>query len=237
MATGKEMVKTALKHLGERYVLGAIAPKNDPDWDGPWDCAEFVSWCVYQIAGILYGCEDNRGNPAQADAFTGFWGRDARSMGKQISVAQAAKIPGAAVLRLGPKMGHIVISDGRGGTVEAHSSGTGVICHTLSERRWDMGILVPGIRYEENGGEVDPTPPGFIYRLTTPFMRGKKILEIQEKLDRLGYDPGSVDGIFGPRTFTAVLSFQQARGLVADGEVGRQTARALGVTLRMTESP
>jgi N-acetylmuramoyl-L-alanine amidase len=237
MATGKEMVKTALKHLGERYVLGAIAPKNDPDWDGPWDCAEFVSWCVYQIAGILYGCEDNRGNPAQADAFTGFWGRDARSMGKQISVAQAAKIPGAAVLRLGPKMGHIVISDGRGGTVEAHSSGTGVICHTLSERRWDMGILVPGIRYEENGGEVDPTPPGFIYRLTTPFMRGKKILEIQEKLDRLGYDPGSVDGIFGPRTLTAVLSFQQARGLVADGEVGRQTARALGVTLRMTESP
>lgn len=231
MATGKEMVKTALKHLGERYVLGAIAPKNDPDWDGPWDCAEFVSWCVYQIAGILYGCEDNRGNPAQADAFTGFWGRDARALGKQISVAQAARIPGAAVLRLGPKMGHIVISDGRGGTVEAHSSRTGVICHTLDDRRWDLGILVPGIRYEENGGEVNPTPPAVIYRLADPMMRGEKIREIQQKLKSQGFDPGSADGIFGPRTFTAVLNFQKFQGLVPDGEVGRQTAKALGVRL------
>jgi N-acetylmuramoyl-L-alanine amidase len=231
MATGERIVKVALEHLGEHYVLGAIAPKNDPAWDGPWDCAEFASWCVYQTARILYGCNNNEGNPATADAYTGFWGRDARTIGQQISLAEAARIPGAAVLRLGAKMGHIVISDGRGGTVEAHSSKTGVVRHTLNGRRWDLGILVPGIRYEPLSGNGGPTPPGVVYQLTSPFSRGTKITEIQRKLTRHGFNPGAVDGIFGPKTFAAVLEFQRAHGLVPDGEVGPQTAEALGIEL------
>jgi hypothetical protein len=232
MATGKEMVKAALEHLGEQYILGAVAPKNDPAWDGPWDCAEFVSWCVYQTARVLYGCYDNQADPATADAYTGFWGRDARRIGKKISVAEAAKIPGAAVLRVGTKIGHIVISDGRGGTVEAHSSNTGVIRHTLNGRRWSMGILVPGISYETGIGNIPVTPPAVIYRLTSPFRRGEKVKEIQRKLRQHGFDPRWVDGIFGPKTFSAVLGFQKAHGLVADGEVGPQTAKALGMSLR-----
>ncbi len=231
MATGKEMVDAARKHVGEQYILGTLVPKNDPDWDGPWDCAEFVSWCVYQTAKILYGCDDDRGDPAIADAFTGFWGRDARTIGKEISVAAAAGIPGAAVLRLGPKMGHVVISDGQGGTVEAASTKLGVICHTLSGRRWDMGILSPGISYEEGNGVKEPTPPGVIYRLTSPLMSGEKIAQIQQKLESLGFDPGSADGIFGHQTFTAVLDFQKSNGLVPDGEVGAQTAKIMGITL------
>lgn len=231
MATGERIVKAALEHLGERYVLGVMAPKNDPSWDGPWDCAEFVSWCVYQTARILYGCNDNQGNPATADAYTGFWGRDAKTIGQTIGVAEAARVAGAAVLRLGPKVGHIVISDGHGGTVEAHSSKTGVIRHTLNGRRWDLGILVPGINYEQSPGNGDLTPPGVIYRLATPFMRGEKIKEIQQKLMGHGLDPSSVDGIFGHRTLAAVLEFQKAHGLVPDGEVGPQTAKALGIEL------
>lgn len=231
MATGKEIVKLALEHVGEEYVLGILVPKDNAAWDGPWDCAEFVSWCVYQTAKVLYGCDHDQGNPATADAYTGFWGRDARTIGRQISVAEAARLAGAAVLRLGPKMGHIVISDGQGGTVEAASTNTGVICHTLSNRRWDMGILIPGITYEENNGHPAPTPPGVIYRLTSPFMQGGKIAEIQEKLQLKGFGLMSQDGIYGPKTLAAVLDFQRANGLVPDGEVGGQTAKALGVTL------
>jgi peptidoglycan hydrolase-like protein with peptidoglycan-binding domain len=36
----------------------------------------------------------------------------------------------------------------------------------------------------------------------------------------------------GHRTFTAGMDFQKAHGLVPDGEVGPQTARALGIMLQ-----
>jgi peptidoglycan hydrolase-like protein with peptidoglycan-binding domain len=39
----------------------------------------------------------------------------------------------------------------------------------------------------------------------------------------LGYDPGPVDGVYGPVTIKAVKKFQSDYGLVIDGEVGSQT--------------
>jgi hypothetical protein len=42
-----------------------------------------------------------------------------------------------------------------------------------------MGILIPGISYEEGNGNLEPTPPGVIYRLTSPLMRDEKIEQIQ----------------------------------------------------------
>jgi peptidoglycan hydrolase-like protein with peptidoglycan-binding domain len=94
-----------------------------------------------------------------------------------------------------------------------------------------MGILIPGISYEEGNGIPDPTPPGIIYRLTSPLMRGEKIEQIQQKLESLGFKPGAADGIFGHQTFAAVMDFQKSNGLVPDGEVGLQTAKALGIML------
>jgi N-acetylmuramoyl-L-alanine amidase len=233
-STGTSMLQAAKKHLGEKYVLGAVAPKNNSRWKGPWDCAEFVSWLVFQSAGQLYGCDSDNGNPATADAFTGFWERDAKSLGKIVPLEQAARTPGAAVLRIPQPgaMGHIVISDGKGGTVEAHSSQRGVIESTLSQRRWDMGVLVSGIEYKLNGGSVDITPPSqTIIRLTDPMMQGTKVREIQQSLKAAGFHPGTIDGIFGPMTHAAVLAFQVSRRLVPDGEVGPQTAKALGIEL------
>lgn len=230
-ATGRQILKLAEQHLGQKYIFGAFAPKNNPNWRGPWDCAEFCSWCVYQAAGILYGCASNRGNPALADAYTGYWGRDVEKLGKAISPAAAARIPGAMVLRLGTKIGHIVISDGLGGTVEAHSTATGVIRNTLSGRRWTTGILVPGIEYEAPVETATAQAEPLVFRLASPLMRGEVVGQIQTALRKYGYDPGPVDSIFGPKVHAAVLQYQQQRGLVCDGEVGPQTAEALGIEL------
>jgi hypothetical protein len=45
------------------------------------------------------------------------------------------------------------------------------------------------------------------------------IRRAQELLAQLGFDPGPIDGLLGPRTRTAVESFEQAKGLPASGEV------------------
>src|SRR6266702_2188838 len=103
---------------GERILQ--LAPKDNSKWKGPWDCAEFASWLVFQAAGMLYGCASDSADPASSDAYTGYWARDAETLGVKIPVEQAIRTPGAAVLR-SPQSGatgHIVISDGRGYRVD-----------------------------------------------------------------------------------------------------------------------
>lgn len=56
------------------------------------------------------------------------------------------------------------------------------------------------------------------------------VVVLQKVLATHGFDPGSKDGIFGPTTERAVLAFQRAKGLEADGVVGPKTWNALGMT-------
>ena len=232
--TGDAVLQLARKHIGEKYLLGIVTPKDNPSWAGPWDCSEFASWIAYQTAGTLYGCNDDAAPPSSADAYTGSWARDAGTLGVRISVDQAASTPGAFVLRIpqGTSMGHIVISDGEGGTVEAHSTKRGVIHSTMDKRRWDMGIQVPGIDFTESSEHVTVAPPDVVvYRLVDPPMMDSTVKQIQRALKKAGLDPGGIDGIFGTQTQAAVIAFQLAKGLVPDGEVGPKTARALAVEL------
>ncbi|SFK16959.1 peptidoglycan L-alanyl-D-glutamate endopeptidase CwlK [Halobacillus dabanensis] len=55
----------------------------------------------------------------------------------------------------------------------------------------------------------------------------KETKNIQTKLSRLGYSPGPIDGIFGPRTKSAVKAFQYNEGLQVDGIVGPITQQRL----------
>ena len=57
--------------------------------------------------------------------------------------------------------------------------------------------------------------------------RIERVKALQRQLSRLGFQPGAVDGRYGPLTTDAVTRFQQAHGLRVDGLVGRVTAEAL----------
>ena len=55
----------------------------------------------------------------------------------------------------------------------------------------------------------------------------RRVRSLQRTLRRLGWSPGPVDGLFGPRTEAAVVRFQHAARLAADGIAGKRTSRAL----------
>lgn len=57
--------------------------------------------------------------------------------------------------------------------------------------------------------------------------RGSDVAENQAVLQKIGYNPGLIDGIFGPQTRQAVIQFQQNYGLTPDGVIGPDTHRAL----------
>jgi putative chitinase len=56
---------------------------------------------------------------------------------------------------------------------------------------------------------------------------GPDVLTLQTTLKQLGFDPNGVDGTFGPGTEAAVIAFQKAKGLAADGVCGPSTMAAL----------
>ena len=231
MPTGQDLVQLARRHLGEAYTFGAKVPKNNPQWKGPWDCAEFASWCVFQLTQQLFGCRPSAGNPDVADAFTGFWVSDATTQRCLVTVGEAVATRGAFLLRAPQAnvIGHVAISLGDGSTLEAHSTATGVIQGTVNGRRWSTGVLVPGIAVDL-AAPVPPRRPALVLRVTTPPMSGELVKAVQRALRDLGIHAGRIDGVYGPQTAAAVTAFQSARQLVADGEVGARTAALLRIT-------
>lgn len=99
----------------------------------------------------------------------------------------------------------------------------GFICHyNTNEHKWD--------------------PVSFDYKrfltgvfLNDPLVKSTRLdtwLDRQKALSSLGYDPGPIDGLFGPKTQKAVKEFQHDCGLTPDGKWGLQTEYMMEVTLK-----
>jgi peptidoglycan hydrolase-like protein with peptidoglycan-binding domain len=58
---------------------------------------------------------------------------------------------------------------------------------------------------------------------------GPAVTALQQSLKTHGFDPGQIDGEFGPGTEAAVMAFQKSENLEADGTVGSATSAKLGV--------
>lgn len=73
---------------------------------------------------------------------------------------------------------------------------------------WSAGAVGPGTGYVRPGGS-------------------RRVREVQRRLRQLGYRPGPVDGLFGPRTRAATRWFQFKHGFEPTGRVNRSTLTVL----------
>ncbi len=64
-------------------------------------------------------------------------------------------------------------------------------------------------------------------RFHSPPMAGPDVLEVQTLLAAYGFDPGPLDGVFGPLSYQALRQFQKRQGLKDDGVAAPDTWRAL----------
>ncbi|MGY3088408.1 N-acetylmuramoyl-L-alanine amidase [Hymenobacter sp. UYAg731] len=232
MPTGNDLLKLAEAHLGEKYV-NVLVPKDNANWHGPWDCAEFASWVVFQKTQQLYGCDNNHGKPATADAYSGYWVRDALN-GPLLptSQANANTMAGVVLIRRPPlpgQMGHVAITDGQGGTVEAAGRGLNVRRGKVEGRLWHFCVQIPDVTYQDSGAVVRPKALPFLLVLEEPNTKSALVGRIQHALRDAGFNPGVLDDKYGPHTVAAVAAFQSTHRLVSDGVVGPLTAKKLGV--------
>jgi len=72
-----------------------------------------------------------------------------------------------------------------------------------------------------------PSTPATRPSAPEPNVEGMTVYELQERLAKLGYKVGTVDGISGPRTIDALKKYQADRKLPVTGLVDTETIRAL----------
>jgi len=113
---------------------------------------------------------------------------------------------------------HVGIFMGDGTVVHAKGRDYGVVRESLSKTGWN--------RYGRLKCLSAPAAPVFSRVLVNagrPYMSGSDVRVVQAALKAAGFDPGVVDGSYGPKTEAAVKAYQAAAGLAADGKVGAET--------------
>lgn len=59
--------------------------------------------------------------------------------------------------------------------------------------------------------------------LVKPYLRGDDVAELQVRLSQLGFNPGRVDGVFGPLLDRALSEFQRNCGIETNGTLTQRT--------------
>jgi len=221
--TANKFLELAASHLGEDYVFGAIVPMNNPEWKGPWDCAEFITYIVNSVTGVIYGSRNN-------DSYTGYWSEDAEH-NKVIAIPleKAVSTEGAILLRK-PKpgmIGHIAFSDGKGNTIEARGKAFGVCKYVAlasdgsNSRGWDFGIKIPNIEYVTENSD---TPASSLKPLN---LTRNIIKEVQKSLAAKGIYFGKITGTIDESSSQALYNFQLANNLEPSGLIDFETLEIL----------
>lgn len=81
------------------------------------------------------------------------------------------------------------------------------------------GVAVGAV--EKNRRDSYRNAPPANYRSVPPprySNYSRRVADVQRELTRLGYDPGAVDGQYGPQTSAAISTYQEDYNLLVDGK-------------------
>ena len=150
---------------------------------------------------------------------------------KNGSIDSLPDVPGILLF----KSGHVGVYIGGGLAVEAEGFSYGVVETKVSKRPWTEWAYLPesmlvydGVTSMEDVKPSEPvvTEPEKVYAFgertlkhTSPDMKGEDVKELQKRLNALGFDCGTADGIFGKNTQAAVSGFCTEAGIFYPGQV------------------
>ena len=169
-----------------------------------YDCRGFTAWLLRQVGIDLYG----DGATTQYNT--------ARNWAKRGLIREMPDCVCCVFRAKGKRKEHTGMHLGGGVVIDCS---TGV--SSVGMRGWTHYGVPVGL-YSEGEIPVETVKP-----VLRKGDRGDNVRELQERLNELGYDCGTADGKFGDNTRRAVIAFQGAHGLKADGIVGSQTWAAL----------
>ncbi len=144
------------------------------------------------------------------------------------------------------KDGHIGYYAGNGYAIEWKGFNYGCVKTKVAGRGWSYWYKLPFIQYGAVSETPDmpdtpdaPTVPAnpettvrdLYYKNGRTMLRGEDVRTLQTDLNALGFNCGSADGIFGPKSAAAVMAFQKKHKLEVDGIVGSKTRAAMELAL------
>ena len=210
------------------------------------DCSGLFSWAFRQLGGTMY----HGSNTMYLK-----WCVDKGKLEKGKRTDGKALKPGTAVFVWnGKTYSHVGLYIGDGTVIEAMGTCSGVTTTKVTASKWKYWGELNGVDYEQgsfpqgNAHAPQPETGSRTARVSAqaPFglnvlekdtskqtirngSKGEDVKACQEILMKLGYDlgPCGADGDFGKCTDAAVRKFQEERGLVVDGIVGKMTWKEL----------
>lgn len=170
-----------------------------------FDCRGFTAWLIRAV-----------GLDIQGDGATSQYNHAANWV-RRGKIAEMPDVVCCVFRQKGGRMEHTGMHVGGGEII--HCS-RGVERGSVT-KVWTHYAIPAGLYSEEE------IPMSTVRPMLRKGCKGDLVSDLQETLNRLGYDCGYADGVYGARTKAAVIAFQTAEGLTADGICGPLTWAAL----------
>lgn len=132
--------------------------------------------------------------------------------------------------------GHVGVYIGDGLAVEWRGFKYGCVITRVKDRSWTHWYVLPWVDYGEGTAPAPEAEALLGGRLLKAGKTGADVRELQRLLTELGFEPGTIDGDFGPKTEAAVRRMQTAAGIDVDGEYGSESHTALMRLLASAEA-